>query len=197
MQDKHTLSIVLASASPRRKELLSKAGYKFVIEKSEIDESQFSTDKIEPYEYAEQLALAKAKNVAPKHPDKIVIGADTIVDHDGTIIRKPADEKDAREIVEKLFSKPHKVITGIALVGIKDNIEIVAHDTTTVFPRGMSLEQIKKHIGTGTWKDKAGAYAIQENGDEFVERIDGSLTNVMGFPMELLERLLEKASQSK
>ncbi len=144
--------------------------------------------------YTEQLALAKAENVAMLHPDKTVIGADTIVDYDGLIIGKAADDKEAREIVTKLFSKPHKVITGIAILRINDNIEIVTHDTTIVYPRKMSPEQIRKHINSGIWEDKAGAYAIQENGDEFVERIEGSLTNVMGFPMELLEKLLASIS---
>ena len=189
--------IVLASASPRRKDILTQAGYKLIIEKSNIDESQFYTDKIEPYKYAEQLALAKAKNVAPNHPDKIVLGADTIVDYDGTIIGKPGDEKEAVEIVRKLFSKPHKVITGVALVRINDNIEIVTSDVTIVYPKKMSPDQIKKHIHSGTWKDKAGAYAIQETGDEFVEKIEGSLTNVMGLPLELVTRLLDKSIKLK
>jgi septum formation protein len=192
MQGKHNPTMVLASASPRRKELLTQAGYKFIVEKSEIDESKFSTEKIEPYKFAEQLALAKAKNVARIYPDKMVLGADTIVDYQGTIIGKPADEKDAKEIIEKLFSSPHKVITGIALVRINDNTELVAHDVTILYPKKMSPEQIKEYIRSGTWKDKAGAYAIQENGDEFVERIEGSMTNVMGLPMGLVGRLLEK-----
>ena len=192
MQGKQTISIVLASASPRRKKLLSQAGYHFIVEKSDIDESKYSANKIEPYKFAEQLALAKAKNVAANHPDKLVIGADTIVDFQGAIIGKAADEKQAGEIVRKLFSKPHKVITGIAIVRINDNTELVTHDVTIVYPRKMSPEQIKEHIKSGTWKGKAGAYAIQETGDMFVDRIEGSLTNVMGFPMELLERLLGK-----
>ena len=195
MKAKHIPEIILASASPRRRELLEKAGYHFIIEKSDIDESQFSTDKIEPAAYAEQLALAKAENIAPRYPDKTVIGADTIVDYEGAIIGKPADEKEAQEIVEKLFSRPHKVITGLAIIRINDNIKIVTHDTTIVYPKKMSPEQIKKHLSTETWKDKAGAYAIQENGDEFVERIEGSLTNVMGFPMELLEKLLAQITR--
>lgn len=197
MQGKHMEQIVLASASPRRKDILTQAGYKLIIEKSDIDESQFPTDKIEPYAFAEQLALAKAKNVAPNHPDKIVLGADTIVDYDGTIIGKPADKKDAEEIVCKLFSKPHKVITGVALVRINDNTELVTYDVTVVYPKKMSSEHIKEHIFSGTWKDKAGAYAIQETGDEFVERIEGSLTNVMGLPLELVTNLLDKLIVSK
>jgi septum formation protein len=185
-------TLVLASASPRRKELLTQAGYKFIIEKSDIDESKFSTENIEPCKYAERLALAKAKFVAANHPEKIVLGADTIVDWNGEIIGKADDESHAKEIVERLFSTPHKVITGIAIIRLKDNTEIVTHDVTTVYPKKMSPEQIAGHIRAGTWKDKAGAYAIQETGDEFVERIEGSLTNVMGLPMELLEKLLDK-----
>ena len=192
MQAKHTPHIVLASASPRRKELLAKAGYKLTVEISDINESDFVTEKTEPWEFTEQLALAKAKDVAPGYPDKIVIGADTIVDYQGKIIGKPEDETDARKIVEILFSQPHKVITGIAVVRINDNIELVAHDVTTVYPKQMSREQIAEHISSGTWKGKAGAYAIQENGDEFIERLDGSLTNVIGLPMELLESMLAK-----
>ncbi|MBN2590159.1 MAG: septum formation protein Maf [Sedimentisphaerales bacterium] len=192
MQGKHTEKIVLASASPRRKEILTKAGYNLIIEKSDIDESKFPTNNVEPCKYAEQLALAKAKDVAPNYPDQIVLGADTIVDYDGTIIGKPEDEKEAQEIVSKLFSKPHKVITGIALIRINDNTEIVTNDVTIVYPKKMSLEQIEEHLISGTWKDKAGAYAIQETGDEFVEKLEGSMTNVMGLPLELVKSLLDK-----
>jgi len=184
--------IVLASASPRRRDILIQAGYKLIIEKSNIDESQFPTDKIEPCKYAEQLALAKAKDVAANYPGQIVLGADTIVDYDGVIIGKPADEKEAEEIVCKLFSKPHKVITGVAIVRIKDNTEIITNDVTIVYPKKMSPEQIEEHIISGTWTDKAGAYAIQETGDRFVERIEGSMTNVVGLPLELITSLLDK-----
>ena len=189
--------IVLASASPRRKDILIQAGYELIIEKSDVDESKFPTDAIEPYKYAEQLALAKAKDIAPKYPDKIVLGADTIVDYDCTIIGKPANKKEAEEIVSKLFSKPHKVITGVALVRINDNTEIVTNDVTIVYPRKMSPEQIEEHLQSGTWKDKAGAYAIQETGDKFVEKIEGSMTNVMGLPLELITKLLNKLFSEK
>ena len=197
MQGMNMEQIVLASASPRRKEILKKAGYKLIVEKSEVDESKFSTDKIEPWKYAEQLALAKAKDVAPNYPFQLVLGADTIIDYDGEIIGKPLDEKEAEEIVSKLFSKPHKVITGIALFKISDNTEIVTHDVTVVHPKKMSLEQIKEHVLSGTWKGKAGAYAIQETGDEFVEKIEGSMTNVMGLPLELIIKLLNELNTKK
>lgn len=191
MCKKHTVRIILASASPRRKQLLSEAGYKFTSIIPDIDESEFHPEMHKACEYAKKLALAKAKSVAENHPDCLVIGADTVVDFNGEIIGKPADAKDAECITKKIFSKPHKVITGLAILRLSDGIEIVESDTTTVYPRKMSAEQIAEHIKSGSWQDKAGAYAIQESGDEFVEKIEGSLTNVMGMPMELLQRLLK------
>ena len=134
--------------------------------------------------------MAKAKDVAEKYPDSLVIGADTVVDFEGQIIGKPTDAKEAEQITKKLFSKPHKVITGIAIVRLCDGIELSECDTTTVYPKRLTSEQIAEHIENESWRDKAGAYAIKENGDEFIERIEGSLTNVMGLPMELLESLL-------
>ncbi len=192
MTETYTAQIILASASPRRKQLLSKAGYQFAVVHPEIDEAAYSTDQIDSEQYAQKLALAKAKSVAEKHPESLVISADTIVDFQGEIIGKPDNAKEARQIIQKLFSAPHQVITGIAICRLCDNIELVAHDSTTIYPKQLTQEQITEYIKSGRWKDKSGAYAIKENGDEFVEKIEGSLTNVMGLPMELLERLLGK-----
>jgi len=192
MCEKSQYSFILASASPRRKQLLAEAGYQFTVVRPDIDESAFAAQGIKACEYAERLALAKAKCVAEKHPDFLVIGADTVVDFHGQIIGKPIDDKEAGQITKKLFSRPHKVITGIAIVRLSDGIELSESDTTTVYPKRLTSEQIVEHIKSESWRDKAGAYAIKENGDEFVERIEGSLTNVMGLPMELLGRLLEK-----
>jgi septum formation protein len=187
--------IILASASSRRKELLEKAGFTFDIICSDIDESDFPAEGIEPAEYARQLALAKAGAVAVDYPDAVVIGADTIADFDGQIIGKPQNKKQAEQITRKLFSKSHKVITAVAIVRLSNNLQIVESDTTVVYPRKMTEQQITRHIKGGTWRGKAGAYAIQETGDEFVERIEGSLTNVMGLPMELLEKMLSQTSR--
>jgi septum formation protein len=192
MSEQSQYSFILASASPRRKHLLTEAGYNFTVIRPDIDESAFPTEGVNACEYAKQLALAKAKNIAEYHPDRLVIAADTIADFEGEIIGKPIDKKDAEQITQKLFSRPHKVITGIAIVRLRDGIEINQSDTTTVYPKRLTNKQIAEHIQSGTWRDKAGAYAIQENGDEFVERIEGSLTNVMGLPMELLEELLKR-----
>ena len=191
MPEQSKSPIILASASPKRSQLLSESGYKFTVVSPNIDEPAFLAETIRPHEYAERLALAKAKNVAEKHPDCIVIGADTIVDFNGRIVGKPADAKEAEQITKKLFSRPHKVITAVAVVRLSDKIEIVESDSTTIYPKKITDKQIAEHIKSGSWRDKAGAYAIQEN-DEFIERIEGSLTNVMGLPMELLKRLLKR-----
>jgi septum formation protein len=190
MPEDDAVPLILASASPRRSQLLSEAGYEFSVVPPDIDESAFKTDDVEPDEYAKRLALAKAKSVTQEHPDSIVIGADTIVDFQGRIIGKAADAKEAEQITRELFSAPHKVITGVAIVRLSNGTELIRSDSTTVYPKKMTPEQIAEHIKGGSWRDKAGAYAIKETGDEFVEKIEGSLTNVMGLPMELLGSLL-------
>jgi septum formation protein len=189
MLDIEHLPLILASASPRRKQLLTDAGYKFTVVVSKIDESIFPTEDIASVEYARQLAFAKANDVADKYPDSIVIGADTVVDFESQIIGKPRDAKHAEEITRMLFSKSHKVITGLALICKSRNLKIVEAETTTVYPKKLTDAQIAAHIKSGIWQNKAGAYSICDN-DPFVDHIDGSMTNVMGMPMELFNRLL-------
>jgi septum formation protein len=187
---RHPVPIILASASPRRRELLTEAGYEFKVVLPEIDESAFEGTEVS--KYAEQLALAKAKSVAEKFPESLVIGADTVVDFQGKIIGKPANAKEAEVITRKLFSRPHKVITGVAIVRASDGVEIVESESTTVYPKPLTDKEVAEHIKSQSWRDKAGAYAIQEGGDAFIERIEGSFTNVMGLPMELLGRMLKQ-----
>ncbi len=184
------MRIVLASASPRRRQLLADAGYEFEVCVSQLDESSYSAQGLSAGEYAELLALAKARAVAGKFPNAVVLGADTVVDFAGEIIGKAEDASEAEQITRKLFSRPHKVITGVALVRQVDDLEIVDSDSTTVFPRKLSAEQIDAHVASDAWRGKAGAYAIQESGDEFVEKVDGSISNVVGLPMELLKKML-------
>lgn len=169
--------------------LLEDAGYRFSVEVSDFDEASVPLDS-DAGRYAEKLALGKAMSIAKKRPGDIVLGADTICQCGGEIIGKPRDRRDAERITRKLFSQPHRTITGIAIVRLQDHLEIVTHDVTVVYPKRMTEEQIAMHLAGGSWEGKAGAYAIQETGDEFVERLDGSLSNVVGLPMELLEKVL-------
>jgi septum formation protein len=186
-------NLILASASSRRRELLTEAGFKFKVVPPDIVEASLADEN--PRKFAERLALAKAKKVAEKFPESLVIGADTVVDFQGEIIGKPANAKEAEVITRKLFSGPHKVITGVALVRASAGVEIVESDSTTVYPKPLTDKEIQEHIKGGSWQDKAGAYAIQEGGDAFIEKIEGSLTNVMGLPMELLGRMMKQVSR--
>lgn len=181
---------ILASASPRRQDLLLRAGYCFEVVPSTVDESLYGTEGVAGADHAKVLALAKARDMAQRFPNAIVIGSDTVVDLDGEIIGKPEDAAHAEDLTRRLFSRPHRVITGLAIVCVEKGLEIVEADTTVVYPRTLTETQIADHIQSGNWQGKAGAYGIQETGDEFVERIEGSFTNVMGLPMELTQRLL-------
>ena len=183
---------ILASASPRRKLLLEKAGYRFEVIASNINESTFSLEGISSLEHTRRLGLAKALAVGQKYPAELILAADTVVDFKGQIVGKPKDAADAERITRMLFSGPHEVVTSMALVKIDDKIKIVETATTTVIPRKLTAGQIAEHIKNGDWRGKAGAYGIQETGDEFVEHIEGSFTNVIGLPMELVQDLLDK-----
>jgi septum formation protein len=195
--DEQTLPrMILASASPRRKELLARAGYSFEVVPSGIDESAISSTAASPCGHAETLALAKARHVAMRYPDRVVIGADTLVDCDGQIIGKADTPAQAEAVTRRLFSAPHKVVTGLAVIRLGDGSEIVRSEVTVVFPRRLTERQIAEHIAGGSWRGKSGAYAIREKDDPFVERIEGSLSNVMGLPLELLRRLLQDLGES-
>jgi len=184
------MQIVLASTSPRRRQLLTEAGYTFRVVSPKLDESAFQRTAATTRGYAEELALAKARSVAPDFPDALVVGADTVCDLDGEIIGKAADAREAEQITRRLFSRPHLVISGLALICVNRSIEIVQSDVTTVYPCRLTESQIAEHIASGGWKGKAGAYGIQAVGDAFVDHIEGSFTNVMGMPMELFQRLV-------
>jgi len=183
--------LILASNSPRRRELLRQAGYRFEVRPPPI-EDRGVTGAPTPGAYVESLAYLKAMAAARGHrlTEGLVLGADTIVELAGRIIGKPADEADARRILSELSGSEHRVLTGVALVDVAKSRRVLAHDVTRIRMRRIAPGEIDAYVAGGEAMGKAGAYALQETGDRYVEAIDGSLTNVVGLPMELLERMI-------
>jgi septum formation protein len=181
--------IVLASASPRRRELLSQVGISFEVVPGDIDEENAELSGT-PGQKAEQLAYMKAANVAARLESGLVLGADTIVVCDDEIFGKPADEDDARRMLMKLGGREHQVITGIALVDASDGKARTAHEITAVRFSELTGREIDAYIASGEPFDKAGAYAIQGRAAIFVESLDGCYSNVVGLPLRRLYCLL-------
>ncbi len=181
--------LILASASPRRARLLRDAGYEFEVVAASAPEPVERDDSRPPRQRAEALAYFKARGVAATHPGATLLGADTLVELDGEAIGKARDAEDARGILSRLSGSRHHVITGVAIVDSCGARRLIRHDVTEIQMRPMSPDDIEAYIHSGEWRDKAGAYAIQETGDRQIERITGSWSNVVGLPMELLERM--------
>jgi septum formation protein len=175
--------LVLASGSPRRRELLALAGIPFVVDVPSVDEENYAG--LDPTAFARQLSLDKALTIAPRHPNRIVLGADTVVVKDGVIYGKPQDATDAERILWELTGHWHTVITAITLIfpGLPPNTQ---HETTEVRMRKMDGDYIRRYVASGEPMDKAGAYAIQDKGSLIVESIKGDFYNVVGLPLVLL-----------
>lgn len=182
-------AIVLASASPRRRELLTAMGLAFTVAVSAVDEDAITAP--DPRTLALRLALAKANAVAASQPaGALVIGADTVVARNGVSYAKPRDADDARRMVRELAGGPHDVITGVAIVRAgRDETVLDAARTRVVF-RALSEAEIDAYVATGEPLDKAGAYGIQGHGGELVDHIEGDYFNVVGLPCAMLARLL-------
>ena len=174
--------LILASASPRRAEILRSVGWEFTIAAADVDETLLCGEA--PAKYVERLALAKARAVAANHPGSLVLGADTTVVVGETILGKPEDAADARRMLSLLSGRRHEVLTGIALVreGAPTD-ERVTHQTTEVVFATLSDAEIDWYVATGESMDKAGAYAIQGFGAVFIEEILGDYWNVVGLPI--------------
>jgi len=181
--------LVLASASPRRRDILTDAGYRFDVVVPPVEEPDHVTPDLTPAEQAEALAYFKARSVAEGAPEAIVLGADTIVAVGQEVLGKPDGQDDARRMLEALSGTRHAVITGVALLGPGQRRRILS-DTTYVTMQPLSAEDVGGYIDSREWVGKAGAYAIQETADRFVDRIEGSFTNIVGLPIELVEALL-------
>jgi len=185
--------LVLASASPRRANILRAAGFDFDLCAVDIDEARRPGE--DAVAYVERLALAKAEAGAELHPSRVVLGADTVVVIEGEILGKPLDEDDARRMLRLLSGAWHEVLTGVALVR-PDALEQrarnqrVAHELTKVRFAAMTADEIEWYLATGEAMDKAGAYAIQGKAARFMEEIKGDYLNVVGLPVRLLYKLL-------
>lgn len=188
---------ILASRSPRRRELLAEAGYRFRVVPPPLDEPPPGPGTT-PAHLAEALAYFKASSVLARHPDSIVLGADTVVALGDEVFGKAQDEPHAREILSVFSGTRHRVITALALIlppprpGGGEH-RLLASTATHVSMRRLAAEEIDRYVASGQWRDKAGAYAIQEGADAFIEKVEGSFTNVIGLPMELLEQLCRRA----
>ncbi len=182
--------IILASQSPRRAALLREAGIAFEVVVPRELEPEPQDWPFSDVELAEIASYFKARCVAEDYPDRVVLAADTVVALEGRIFGKPADADDARRILSTLAGTTQDVITGVAICQQSTGRRLVRHDVTRVTMRAMSAEQIDAYIQSGAWQGKAGAYGIQDSGDAFIEKVEGSFTNVVGLPMELVTAML-------
>lgn len=183
------MEIILASASPRRKEILQNTKLKFEVQKSEIEEVVFEEES--PESMVVRLAYEKAFDVAQKNRDKLVIGADTIVVLGDEVLGKPKDEKEAFDMIQKLSNKTHRVITGISLINLKKGIVVNDYQVSYVTFKDLSEDSIKGYINTKESLDKAGGYGIQGYGALLVEGIQGDYFNIVGLPISKLSDLLK------
>ena len=182
--------LILASGSPRRRELMSQVGLDFTVVTSDADEN---IKEMEPEDYVRELSSIKAQSVLEQYADKddsvIVIGADTIVYHKGEILTKPKDEEDAFRILKSLEGQIHQVYTGVTICSIHKNVSF--YEKTDVWVYDMTDEEIRDYISTGEPMDKAGAYGIQGKFAAYIKGIEGDYNNVVGLPVARLVHALK------
>jgi len=176
--------IILASASPRRAEILRTVGWPFEALPVDIDETRHHGESA--IDYVQRLAREKATAAGARKPASMIIAADTTVTIDDHILEKPMDESDAVRMLQLLNNRWHRVLTGIAIISPETSGTIVAHEETEVKFAPMSDEEIDWYVKTGEPMDKAGAYAIQGLGSRFIEQITGDYFNVVGLPIRLV-----------
>ena len=183
------MEIILASASPRRREILKNTKLKFEVQKSDIEEVFLENES--PESMVVRLAYEKAFDVAENNRDKLVIGADTIVVLGDEVLGKPKDEEEAFDMIQKLSNKTHRVITGISLIHLKKGIVVNDYQISYVTFKDLSEDSIKDYINTKESLDKAGGYGIQGYGALLVDSIQGDYFNIVGLPISRLSDLLK------
>ena len=177
-------NLVLASASPRRREILERLGFEFEVIPAELEEIHSE----DPVRSVKLLAELKAVEIQSVRPRKTILAADTVVVCDGVSLGKPASREEAAEMLGSLSGRRHEVVTGMALIALP-NLRVIKAETTKVYFREISDSMIEKYVGTGESSDKAGAYGIQGLASVFVEKIEGCYFNVVGLPVALLFRM--------
>jgi septum formation protein len=182
--------IILASASPRRAEILRAVGWPFETLPVNIDEARSENE--DPAAYVTRLAREKAKAAAQRSPEKTIVAADTTVALDQHILEKPIDAQDARRMLHLLNNRWHQVLTGIAVIEGRTAATKVAHETTEVKFAAMTDAEIDWYVDTGDPMDKAGGYGIQGLGSRFIEGVRGDYFNVVGLPLRLLYELMKE-----
>lgn len=184
------MRLILASSSPRRRELLERAGFPFDVRPSHIEEIPLPGEKAE--EFARRIAREKALEVAlSAEPGAIILGADTVVASNGEILGKPEGPSDAKRMLQMLSGRTHRVMTGICLVRAPRTVEACTHQTTLVTFRELDPEEIDSYVASGEPFDKAGSYAIQGLASRFVTRIEGCYFNVVGLPVPLVYNIIK------
>lgn len=183
-------SLVLASNSPRRRELLRQIGLDFTTDPADVDETVRPGEP--PERYAGRVAVEKARTAAARSEGAVVIGADTIVVVDDEILGKPADDRDAERMLRLLSGRMHRVITAVAVIDPAQHAERTAVAVTKVWFRSLDAGEIAAYIASGEPRDKAGAYGIQGRGALLVEKIEGCYFNVVGLPLSLLGAMLRE-----
>ncbi len=181
-------ALVLASASPRRRQLLAEAGYRCDVHPVDVDESRLPGEA--PDRYVERVARLKADACARQLAGRTIVAADTAVVVDDDVFGKPADATDATRMLERLSGRAHRVMTGVVVIGRR---QVSAVETTIVQFATLSSSDIVWYVASGEPMDKAGGYAIQGLASRFIPRIEGSYSNVVGLPIATLARLLEEA----
>lgn len=180
--------MILASGSSRRGELLAQIGVRFEVDVADIDETPQSNEQAQAY--VERLALEKARTVARRHPEAVVLGSDTSVIIDDEILGKPLDEADAAQMLARLSGRTHQVLTAVALVA--GERVLVRNVVTQVHIRTLSEEEIQRYVATGESSDKAGSYGIQGFGAILVDAVEGSYSNVVGLPLTETAAMLKE-----
>ena len=183
--------VILASASPRRRELLSRLALAFTVIPADVDEQQRPGEA--PLSYVRRLAQAKAAHIAQRFPEALVLGADTVVVLEQQVLGKPANVAQAQRMLTQLSGRQHTVITGLALLQHGRRLAWLDHVSTRVQFRVLSADEIAQYVATDEPFDKAGAYAIQGHAAAFVALVDGCYTNVVGLPLQRTATLLQAA----